>query len=92
VAGGTELHAEFERRLADFKGSEPCLLFGSGYLANTGVVAALSGPGEVVLSDALNHASIVDGCRLSRAQTIVYDHCDLEALAAALRHAGDAPR
>jgi 8-amino-7-oxononanoate synthase len=91
VAGGTELHAELERRLADFKGSEACLLFGSGYLANTGVVAALSGPGEVVLSDALNHASIVDGCRLSRAQTIVYDHGDLDALAAALRHAAGRP-
>ena len=51
-------------------GSEACLLFGSGYLANTGVVAALSGPGEVVLSDALNHASIVDGCCLSRALTM----------------------
>jgi glycine C-acetyltransferase/8-amino-7-oxononanoate synthase len=89
VSGGTELHAELERRLREFKGSEACLLFGSGYLANTGVVAALAGDGGVILSDALNHASLVDGCRLARADTVVYPHCDLDALAAALReHAG----
>ena len=81
--GNTALHARLEAELAAFKGSEACLLFGSGYLANTGVVAALAGPGDVVLSDALNHASIVDGCRLARAETVVYDHADLDALAAA---------
>ncbi|HET9719949.1 MAG TPA: 8-amino-7-oxononanoate synthase [Solirubrobacteraceae bacterium] len=80
VAGSLELHGTLERELCDFKGSEACVLFGSGYLANTGVIAALSGRGEVVLSDSLNHASIVDGCRLSRAETVVYPHGDMDAL------------
>lgn len=91
VSGGTELHHQLEVELAGLKGSEACLLFGSGYLANTGIVQALAGPGEVVLSDALNHASIVDGCRLSRAETVVYDHADLDALAAGLRRAAGRP-
>ena len=63
-------------------------LFGSGYLANTGTIAALAGEGEVVFSDELNHASIIDGCRLSRAETFVYRHGDLEHLAWGLREAG----
>ena len=58
-----------EDRLAAFKGSEAALLFGSGYLANVGVVSTLAGRGEVVFSDELNHASIIDGCRLAGAQT-----------------------
>ncbi|HEU4658893.1 MAG TPA: 8-amino-7-oxononanoate synthase [Capillimicrobium sp.] len=91
VAGNLALHRELEEELAAFKGTEACLLFGSGYLANTGVVAALAGRGEVVLSDALNHASIVDGCRLAAAETIVYPHADLDALADGLRRAGDRP-
>ena len=65
VAGNMVPHAELEAELAAFKGSEACVLFGSGFLANTGVIAALAGRGEVVVSDALNHASIVDGCRLA---------------------------
>ena len=84
VSGGMVPHRRLEEELAAFKGSEACLLFGSGFLANTGVIAALAGPGDVVLSDALNHASIVDGCRLARAQTVVYPHRDLDALAHAL--------
>jgi 8-amino-7-oxononanoate synthase len=89
IAGNLTPHRELERELAAFKGSEACLLFGSGFLANTGVIAALAGAGEVVLSDALNHASIVDGCRLARAETIVYPHADLDALGAALARVGD---
>jgi glycine C-acetyltransferase/8-amino-7-oxononanoate synthase len=81
------LHRELEQELADFKGYEACVLMGSGFLANTGVIAALAGRGDVILSDALNHASIIDGCRQSRAETIVYDHCDLDALAAGLQGA-----
>jgi glycine C-acetyltransferase/8-amino-7-oxononanoate synthase len=87
VAGHLRLHAELEAELARFKDAEACVLFGSGYLANTGVIAALAGPGDVVCSDALNHASIVDGCRLARAETVVYPHGDVEALDAALARA-----
>jgi glycine C-acetyltransferase/8-amino-7-oxononanoate synthase len=75
------IHRRLEERLAAFKGREAALLFGSGYLANTGTIAALSRPGDVVFSDELNHASIVDGCRLSRAEVFVYDHCDVDHLA-----------
>ena len=86
ISGTMEPHRQLEERLAAFKGYESALLFGSGYLANTGVIAALAGKGEVVFSDELNHASIVDGCRLSRAETFVYRHGDLEHLAWALYH------
>lgn len=86
VAGNLSLHQELERELAAFKGAESCLLFGSGYLANVGVIPVLAGPGDVILSDALNHASLIDGCRQSRAQTIVYDHCDMDSLADRLKH------
>ena len=89
VSGHMALHRHLESELAAFKGSEACVLFGSGFLANTGVLAALAGRGDVILSDALNHASIVDGCRLSRAETVVYAHADLDALADGLRRAGD---
>jgi 8-amino-7-oxononanoate synthase len=86
ISGNMEPHRRLEERLAAFKGYEAALLFGSGYLANTGVIAALAGRGQVVFSDELNHASIVDGCRLSRAETFVYRHGDLEHLAWALYH------
>ncbi len=88
ISGNMEPHHQLEERLASFKGYEAALLFGSGYLANTGVIAALAGRGQVVFSDELNHASIVDGCRLSRAETFVYRHADLEHLAWGLRQAG----
>ena len=87
VSGNMRIHRRLEERLADFKGYETSLLFGSGYLANTGVVQALAKPGEVVFSDALNHASIVDGCRLAGAETFVYDHGDVDHLAWGLREA-----
>ncbi|HET9154861.1 MAG TPA: 8-amino-7-oxononanoate synthase [Solirubrobacterales bacterium] len=86
ISGNMEPHRRLEERLAEFKGYGAALLFGSGYLANTGLIAALAGGNEVVFSDELNHASIVDGCRLSRAETFVYRHCDLEHLAWALYH------
>jgi 8-amino-7-oxononanoate synthase len=88
VSGTMELHGKLERHLAEFERTEAALLFGSGYLANIGTVSALTGAGEVVFSDELNHASIIDGCRLSRAETFVYRHCDLEHLAWGLRRAG----
>jgi 8-amino-7-oxononanoate synthase len=87
IAGHTELHASVERRLAAFKGTEAALLFPSGYQANVGAIVALVGPGDRVFSDALNHASIIDGCRLSRAEVRVYPHGDLGTLEALLRDA-----
>jgi glycine C-acetyltransferase/8-amino-7-oxononanoate synthase len=88
VSGTMTPHRTLEQQLADFVGTESALLFGSGYLANTGTVAALAGQGEIVFSDELNHASIIDGCRLSRAETFVYRHCDTEHLEWGLRQAG----
>jgi 8-amino-7-oxononanoate synthase len=85
ISGNMEPHRELEQRLAKFKGYEAALLFGSGYLANVGTIAALAGEGQVVFSDELNHASIIDGCRLSRAGTFVYRHADVEHLAWGLR-------
>jgi glycine C-acetyltransferase/8-amino-7-oxononanoate synthase len=87
VSGNMTLHRRLEDRLATFKGTQSALLFGSGYLANLGVVPALARRGEIVLSDELNHASIIDGCRLSGAETFVYRHCDMEHLAWGLRNA-----
>jgi 8-amino-7-oxononanoate synthase len=80
VSGTMTIHAELERRLAAFEDSEACVLFGSGYLANLGTIGALAGPGDAIFSDALNHASIVDGCRASRAEIVVYRHLDCEHL------------
>ena len=87
VSGNMTIHRRLEEALCDFKGAEACLLFGSGFLANAGVVSALAREGDVVFSDALNHASIIDGCRLSRADTFVYDHCDTDHLEWGLRQA-----
>ncbi len=80
VSGTMTVHRRLEERLAAFKGRQSALVFGSGYLANAGTVAALARPGDVVFSDELNHASLIDGCRLSRAEVFVYDHCDPEHL------------
>jgi glycine C-acetyltransferase/8-amino-7-oxononanoate synthase len=80
VSGTMTIHRRLEERLAAFKGRESALVFGSGYLANAGTIAALARPGDVVFSDELNHASIIDGCRLSRADVFVYEHCDVEHL------------
>jgi glycine C-acetyltransferase/8-amino-7-oxononanoate synthase len=81
VSGTMTIHRRLEERLATFKQRQSALLFGSGYLANAGVISALTRPGEVVFSDELNHASIIDGCRLSRAEVFVYEHGDAEHLA-----------
>ena len=80
VTGSTELHAELEGELADFCGFEAALVLSSGYAANLAAVTALSGRDALVVSDAGNHASIVDGCRLSRAETAVVPHADVEAV------------
>jgi len=80
LSGGSTLHKELEKKTAKFKGTESALIFNSGYAANTGIIPAIAGEGDVIFSDELNHASIVDGCRLSRAKTIIYRHKDIAQL------------
>ena len=87
VSGNMTIHRRLEEQLAAFEGSDACVLFGSGYLANVGAVSALAREGDVVFSDALNHASIVDGCRLARAETFIYRHLDVDHLEWGLRRA-----
>lgn len=90
ISGNHPLHDALERALAHFKGCERALLFPSGYMANIGAIPALVGPGDVIYSDALCHASLIDGCRLSKAAIRVFPHADLDALARMLaddRHA-----
>jgi len=85
INGNLRIHEELEESLAKLLGTETALAFASGYMANVGVIPALVGPGDLVLSDALAHASIVDGCRLSRAEVRVLPHADVDALERALR-------
>src|SRR5438067_3896154 len=84
VTGTTALHVELEDALAAFAGASTALVFATGYAANAGALTALSGPGTLIVSDAANHASIVDACRLSRARVVVTQHVDSQAVAAAL--------
>ncbi len=77
ICGNSDLHEELEAALADLKGKEAALTFASGFSANLGLLSSLVGPGDHIFSDALNHGSIVDGCRLSRAATVVFRHNDL---------------
>jgi glycine C-acetyltransferase len=88
VSGTMELHDKLEERIASFKGTEKALLFNSGYAANTGIVSALVGRGDAIFSDRLNHASIVDGALLSRADFHRYPHRDMAALERLLRDKG----
>src|SRR5271155_4687633 len=88
VSGTMTIHRRLEEGLAAFERSEACLLFGSGYLANIGVIGALAGRGDTIFSDELNHASIVDGCRLSHAEVVVYRHRDMDQLEWSLRRHG----
>jgi len=84
ISGTMDAHVEAEAALAAYAGMESAVLFSSGYAANIGTIQALLGPGDAVFSDALNHASLIDGCRLSRAQVHVYQHRDTEHLASLL--------
>ncbi len=77
IAGTMDLHMALEEQIAKFKGSEACVVFQSGFTANAGTVAAILGKGDLILSDELNHASIIDGCRLSRATIKVFKHKDV---------------
>ncbi len=92
ISGNMTLHEELENRLAQFKGTEAALVFNSGFQANTGILSTLAGEGDVILSDQLNHASIIDGCRLSRARTAVYGHGDLDQLETNLKNSHHARR
>jgi glycine C-acetyltransferase len=76
IAGTMDLHLQLEKRLAVFKGVEAAITFQSGFTANLAVIPALVGKDDVIFSDRLNHASIIDGCRLSRARIVAYEHCD----------------
>ena len=78
VSGYTRHHKELEEKLAEFKGTPACVLFGSGYLANLGTIPVLAGEGDLILSDELNHASLIDGCRMSKAERFVFKHRDYE--------------
>jgi glycine C-acetyltransferase len=80
IAGTMSLHQELEEKLARFKHTEASLVFQSGFTANMGVITALVGDGDVIISDELNHASIIDGCRLTRAERRVYPHKDMVGL------------
>jgi len=80
LAGTFELHRKLEQKLAAFKGSEDCIVFPAGYSANVGIIAGLARPGDLVLNDILNHASIVDGSRLSGAQVKTFPHKSLKGL------------
>lgn len=85
ISGNMILHEELEKRVADFKKKECALIFNSGYHANIGIIPAMVGEGDLILSDELNHASIIDGCRLSRAEIIVYPHRDVNFIENVLR-------
>lgn len=80
IAGNGEIHRELEDFVAQWKGTEAAIVFGSGYQANVGILSSLATDDDLIISDRLNHASIIDGCRLSRAQAKVYDHFDLRQL------------
>ncbi len=80
LCGGSTLHKELENKIAEFKTTESALVFNSGYSANTGVIPAIADKDDVIFSDELNHASIIDGCRLSKAKTLIYGHKNVSQL------------
>jgi len=84
IAGNMDIHVELERRLATFKGAEASLVYQSGFAANSGLIPQLAGKGDIIISDELNHGSIIDGVRLSHAERGVYKHADADDLARVL--------
>src|ERR1700716_1953272 len=91
ISGTMSIHMELERRIAAFKNVEACVVFQSGFAANAGTVSAILGPEDHIISDALNHASIIDGCRLSRAKIHVFGHRDTAAAEKILAELTDKP-
>jgi 8-amino-7-oxononanoate synthase len=92
ISGNLRIHERLEEELAELLGTEAALVFGTGYMANAGVIPTLAGRGDVIVSDALNHASIIDGCRLARAETRVFPHGDLDVLEETLRELTESRR
>jgi len=88
LAGGSILHKKLEAHIAGFKGTKAALIFNSGYSANTGIIPSIASETDVIFSDELNHASIIDGCRLSRAKTRIYRHRDMAHLQALMKKSG----
>ena len=80
TSGSYEVHKKLEDEIAAFKGAEAALLFNTGYMANVGAISSIAGKDWVIFSDRLNHASIIDGCRLSGAEIVIYEHCDASDL------------
>ncbi len=80
IAGNMDLHLELEKKLAEFKHAEAALVYSTGFAANAGLIPQLAGEGDFILSDELNHGSIIDGVRLSRAEKGIYKHCDVRDL------------
>src|SRR6202795_3242408 len=91
ISGTSSLHLELERRIAAFKHVEACVVFQSGFAANAGTVSAILGPEDHIVSDELNHASIIDGCRLSRAKIHVFPHKDAAAAEKILHNLSTTP-
>jgi glycine C-acetyltransferase len=92
IAGTMTLHLELEEKLAKFKGVEAAISFQGGFLANQAVIPTLTGPEDIIFSDELNHASIIDGCRLAKAKTVRYKHCDVADLKEKLKQYDSARR
>ncbi|OGR87448.1 MAG: hypothetical protein A3A86_02415 [Elusimicrobia bacterium RIFCSPLOWO2_01_FULL_60_11] len=88
ISGTTDLHLELESKLAKFKNTEACMVFPSGFMANLGVIASLLGEGDAVIADRLNHASLIDAAKLSRARLFVYEHRSVPSLEKALERTG----
>ncbi|MBW1797675.1 MAG: 8-amino-7-oxononanoate synthase [Deltaproteobacteria bacterium] len=80
ISGNMEIHETLEEKIATFKGCQSAIIFATGYMANVGLITALAGKGDLILSDELNHASIIDGCRLSCATISIYAHRDVDAI------------
>lgn len=89
AAGTLDGHLELEQAIAEFKGTPAALFFSTGYMTNLGVISSLAGPGDYIVSDQLNHASLIDACRLSRAQVRIYNHGDWQAAESLLEQAPD---